>query len=169
MSLDKHPATSEEHDDQQTLQPVITSDQLLLETMSSYNRLVRVTAWILCFINNARKRSKRNSSPILSLIELKGTEELWWQIAQRSSFQNEIYNLENGNALSLRSKILPFQPFLDERGLLVIGRGLEKAGLLFEKCHPCAITWNHKISRLLNTAEHLCLKHAGPTLVYLPH
>ena len=76
-SFDEHPIPSEERDVQQTLLPVITTDLPLLERISSYNHLVRVTAWILRFLNNARKRSEGDSSKILSLSELKRSEEIW--------------------------------------------------------------------------------------------
>ena len=66
VSFDEHPILSEERDVQQTLLPVITADLPLLERISSYNHLVRVTAWILRFVNNARKWSEGDSGPILS-------------------------------------------------------------------------------------------------------
>ena len=77
VSFNEHPVPSEERDVQQTLLPVITANLLLLKTISSYSHLVRVTAWILCFFNNARKKCERDSSLILSLSELKPSEETW--------------------------------------------------------------------------------------------
>ena len=118
VSFDEHPILFEERDVQQTLLPVITADLPLLERISSDNHLVRVTAWILRFVNNARKRSEEDSGPILSLSELKWSEETWWRIAQRSLFEEKIYNLKNGKGLSLKRKILHFHPFLDDQGLL---------------------------------------------------
>ena len=95
VSFDEQPVPSEECDAQQTLLQVITADLPLLESISSYNHLLRGTAWILHFVNNARKRSKGKSSPILSFSEFRHSEEIWWRIGQSSLFQDEIYNLEN--------------------------------------------------------------------------
>ena len=161
----EHPIPSEKRDVQQTLLPVITANLPLLERISSYNHLVRVTAWVLRFVNNGRKRSEGDSSPILSLSELKRSEEIWWRIVQKTLFEEEICNLENGKGLSTRSKILPFHPFLDERGLLCIGERLQRERLPSGERHPVLLPGNHKIIGLLITVEHLRLMHAGPTLV----
>ena len=111
VSFDEHPVPSEERDVQQTLLPVVKCDVPLLERVSSYNHLLRITAWIQRFANNARKKGEGNSRPVLSPSELRSAEELWWRIAQRSTFQSEIYSLERGKGLSPRSRILPFYPF----------------------------------------------------------
>ena len=57
-SFDEHPIPSEERGVQQTLLPAITDDTQILERISSYSHLMRVRAWILRFVNNARKRSE---------------------------------------------------------------------------------------------------------------
>ena len=74
--FDQHPAPSKEHDVQQTLLLVIATNQPLLGRISSYKHLVRITAWILQFANNAKQRDERDSSPVLSLVELKCAKKL---------------------------------------------------------------------------------------------
>ena len=46
MLFDEHQIPSEEHDVQKILLPVTESDLPLLEKISSYDRMVEVTAWI---------------------------------------------------------------------------------------------------------------------------
>ena len=60
VSFDEHPIPSEERDIQKILLPVIESDLPLLEKISSYSRLVRVTVWIQRFADNTRKRNKKH-------------------------------------------------------------------------------------------------------------
>ena len=59
VSFDEHPIPTEERDIQKILLPVIASDLYLLEKISSYSRLVRVTSWTLRFANNTRKGNEK--------------------------------------------------------------------------------------------------------------
>ena len=164
-SFNEHPVPSEERDVEQTILSVTTSEPPLLGKISSYNRLVRITTWILRFVNNTKRKDERFVSPALALSEIKRAEELWWRIAQRTIFFNEIDRLQKGKVLSPKSKILPFHPFLDKQGLLRVGGRLQKAGMNFSEHHPVLLPGNHRISELMIMAEHLRLLHAGPTLV----
>ena len=148
-SFEQHPIPSEERDIQRTILPVILSDVLLLERVSSLHHLLRTTAWVLRFINNARQREEGNIGLVLSLLEIQQAEKLWWRIAQRSAFPEELDNLENGKEISRRSKVLPFHPFLDEQGLLRVGGRLQKAEMSFSERHPVLLPGNHKISKLI--------------------
>ena len=164
-SFDEHPIPVEEREIKKILLPVVTFDLPLLERTSSYRRLVRVTAWVLRFANNAKKGSKKNNSSILSLPEIGKAEQLWWRIAQETTFQREIQTLKDGKKLSPRSRILSFHPFVDKNNLLRVGGRLQRAKISFSECHPVLLPGNHRVMRLLITAEHIRLLHAGPTLV----
>ena len=165
VSFDEHPVPSKERDIQRMLLPVITSNLPLLETISSYCHLIWITSWILRFANHSKQRGEKVISPVLSLPQLRSAEEFWWWIAQRSTFQSEIHCLEIGKGLSPRSRILPFHPFLDQRGLLFLGVRLQKAGMHFSERQPVLLPGSHRITKLVIMTEHLRLLHAGPPLV----
>ena len=141
--FNEHPIPTEERDIQKVLLPVIASDLFLLEKISSFIRLVRVTSWILRFANNTKKRNKRNNNLFLSLPELEKAEELWWRIAQEATFQREIQDLKDERKVSTESRILSFRPFLDGRVLLRVGGRLQKANMPFLERHPVILAGSH--------------------------
>ena len=162
--FDQHPVPAEEREVQQTLLPAIASDLSSFERISDYNRLLHVTGWIQRFVNNTRRKDEKRTSRVLSLPEIMEAEETWWRLVQSSTFREEIQCLEGRKRLSPRSRILPFHPFLDSKGLLRVGGRLQKAEISFSERHPILLPGNHRITKLLITAEHLRLLHAGPTL-----
>ena len=80
----------------------------LLDRVSSYTHLIRVTAWMICFINNCKKE---NIKGFLSTKELKDSEYYWWRTVQRETFVDEIIAMEEKRTMKKSSKLLPFHPF----------------------------------------------------------
>ena len=68
--------------------PIIPVDRC-----SSFDRLKRMTAWILRFVNNCRHRSEKTTSP-LSVGALKAAERYWIKIIQDLHFLEEINSLK---------------------------------------------------------------------------
>ena len=65
-----------------------------------------------------------------------------------------------------QSRILLFGPVLDKQDLLRVGaRRIQKAKLSPSECKPVLLPGDHRVTKLLITAEHIRLLHAGPTLV----
>ena len=84
--LPEETETSEERREQPGVALLTAESRLsLLENISSYTRLRRVTAWIFRFVENCpRRRNKSNiRGSVLSMDELKGAETYWCKIAQR--------------------------------------------------------------------------------------
>ena len=100
----------------QAFQKKVTFDRCYCQ--SSYSCLARVTAWMLQFVKNCKERGGRITSPVLSVEEITKAERLWWQVAQKSSFREEITDLRNGKGVSHRSKILTYHPFIDDQDVL---------------------------------------------------
>ena len=63
------------------------------------------------------------------------------------------------------SCLLSLCPILDNHGILHMGGRLEYAKLHYSAHHPAILSGKHKITKLIIYAEHICLLHAGPTLV----
>ncbi len=139
-----------------------------LDRYSSFNRLKRITAWVLRFINNSKSRNNQElirKSFVLSPSETKRSENYWLSILQRAHFNKEIDLLAIGKDLPRGSCVLPLNPFIDPNGILRVGGRLRHSNYSYEMRHPAIIHGKHPITRLIVRAEHLRLLHAGPTLL----
>ena len=156
--------------EEKILSLVLTSqvDVSLLDKISSYNRLKRITAWMLRFIHNCRAR-RNAQQPVmmgsLNTAELNATEMLLVGFSPRIlDFPEEISALR-GNVQPTRSRLLPFRPFLDQDGLLRVGGRQKLSRRQYQSRHPVILSGKSKFTKMLIQAEHLRLLHAGPTFV----
>ena len=135
----------------------------LLQHVSIYPPLMRITAWLFRFVYNSRHQPRH--SGILSTGELQTTERFWLREAQRSVFSTELHLLQYKKPLPRSSKLNSFRPFVDEEGLLRVGGRMELGKLAYAKRHPVLLPREHRVVELLITYEHIRLLQAGPTLV----
>ena len=73
------------------------------ELYSSLSRLLRVTAWVLRWIHNAKGRARRTGP--LSSSEISAAEKRWAQQAQLDVFGKETATLSAGRSVETSSKI----------------------------------------------------------------
>ena len=86
---------------------------------STMSRLVRVTAWILRFIENCQHSSKESRSKgELTVEELSDSEYSIIKSMQKTAFHSEIDDIKKNKSVQSSSKIVSFQPFIDDDGLL---------------------------------------------------
>ena len=137
----------------------------LLEKLSSYAKLRRVTAWIFRFIKNCRQRGKEKRLDSLGIDELEDANAYWISQAQLASFGEEIATIKGEKDLPKSSKLLPFHPFVDSQGLLRVGGRISEAKLHYSKRHPILLPADNRFVRLMIAYEHQRLLHAGPTLL----
>ncbi len=71
----------------------------LWEKFSSANTLVRVVAWILRFINNARRGSTKTTSNVISHSEIHQRKTLLFTLAQRQSFPEVFAAIKTNKSL----------------------------------------------------------------------
>ena len=138
-----------------------TISEALLHQYSTFNKLQRVMAWILRFVNNCKNTNKiRNSN--LSTKEL--NEALFGiiRIVQQVEFTGDWNNLNQNKALSNNSKILSLNPFMDENKLIRVGGRLKNSALDRDVKHPILLPKNSVVTKLLVRQEHERLLHAGP-------
>ena len=133
----------------------------ILERISNFNKLKRVTAWILRFVNNCR-RCPETCQPFLNTLELSTAENYWLKVVQQAVFQEEIVLLECGKLLSRKSKLLSLHPFLDKQGLMRLGGIMCRSEMPYTKRHPVILPGSHTVTKLIVRTEHLRLLHAGP-------
>lgn len=115
---------------------------------SKFTRLVRITAWMLRFIKNIkRKKEDRILEQILRSCEIVSAEELLLKANQ------EKFKLANDNT----EKDVMF--FIDEKGLLRCRGRLVNAPLPVETISPILLDRDHSLTKLIIMDIHCKLKH----------
>lgn len=82
---------------------------------SNLNRLLRVTAYCLRFINNCRHPKVDGS---ITAIKLDTALRHWIKATQVIHFYKEIDSFQNGDELPKDSEVIRFTPFLDNFGVM---------------------------------------------------
>ena len=141
-----------------------------IERFSSFDRLIRVTAWSMRFLHNCRTRKRNqlntiNVSPVLTMDELNAAEIYLLSTAQQECFSDEIHSIKQRVAISKSSSILPLHPFMDSSGLLRVGGRDQNSKLPYATQHPVILHSKHVLTKVVIQSEHLRLLHAGPTLL----
>ena len=121
---------------------------------SSWQRLVRVTAYCFRFIHNARIFTKTGASAskctlgALQPEELRKVENHWIQIARR-------------DLVDWDTKYRDLTPFMQD-GMIRVGGRLQKSALTYEQIYPILLPASHHISHLIMSETHAKFGHAGP-------
>ena len=132
---------------------------------SSYSQLIKRTSWIFFVIRKWKHLSKTEPDPNPSILpgEIDRTRSLhyWTRLVQSRVYQEEIMNLRNGAPLSLKSKLLQLDPFLDEEGILRVGGRLGFSNLTFGQKHPIILPKSHPFVHRLILHFHQENNHIG--------
>ncbi|XP_024867060.1 uncharacterized protein LOC112451591 [Temnothorax curvispinosus] len=131
----------------------------LYTEISTWNRLVRVTAYCMRFVGRCQRRN--NATELrLSGDEIRNAQVFWINNIQHQHFNNEIQAIRKGKLLPRNSPLRNLTPFVDGKGTLRVGGRLEQANLPFEEKHP-AILPKHRVSTLIVEDAHLRCLHGG--------
>ena len=141
---------------------VQTEAILKLSNYSTFNRIQRVTAWIFRFIHNCR--TTKIASTTLSVSELSKAESYWLSVSQNDLFPQEVKALKSNHSLPSSISLIPFNPFIDQDGLVRVGGRLANSTQSYKVIHPIILHADYRIAKLLIRLEHVRLLHAGPTL-----
>ncbi|XP_028416832.1 uncharacterized protein LOC114541039 [Dendronephthya gigantea] len=128
---------------------------------SSWNKLIRVTCWILRFIRNCRRSPQERQLGSITVSERYDAKDVWIKTAQIEHFSSEIRGLQSKTPISRQSRILTLTPFLDGNGLLRAGGRLSKAPIPYSTQHPVILPQKHDVTRLIITYFHERLYHEG--------
>ncbi|XP_018378092.1 PREDICTED: uncharacterized protein LOC108770856 [Trachymyrmex cornetzi] len=141
---------------------------------SSFNKLVRVFAYMTRFLNKCKSskcssgKPQEASSSLNNVIQPISSDELWQaiqgliRILQAKHFAREIKSLSNDKPIPTTSPILKLNPFLDNSGILRVGARLSASSLPYASKHPMLLPGKHPFSRLIIVYEHEKHLHAGP-------
>lgn len=152
-------------------------DDALLNTVSCWQKLIRITGYVLRFRDNmiirlANRRQKRaNQSKIITgrylrVQELEKAANFWIKIAQAEHFQKEIENLKmKEDKFSLKSKIAALTPFLDGDEILRAGGRIKNAKCTYNKKHPVIVPSDSKVCTMILQQAHEDTLHGGVQLM----
>lgn len=141
----------------------------LTSKFSNYDRLLRVIAYCLRFIQNCRQTpisNKRNSNTIyVTTEETKAAELIVIREVQRETFSEEWKQLEKSKQVSIKSRLRWFHPFLSDDQVMRIGGRLKHSLQPFDSKHQLILPASHTLSKLLVRTLHERHLHAAPQLL----
>lgn len=136
----------------------------LVEKYSSYSKLIRIVAY--CF----RFRPRKRQSGPLNATYIKKAEKRVLKLVQATEFADVIEILK-GKPQPIRTRIANLDPFLDDDGLIRIGRGggrLQRAQMSYAQKHPILLPNRHRLSDSIIREIHQTHFHAGiQTTLYI--
>ncbi|KAG7304901.1 hypothetical protein JYU34_010297 [Plutella xylostella] len=141
-----------------------TDDLINFSDYSNSNKLIRIIAYVLRFINNCKNINKIQTE-ILQPNEIENSLTYLVKLSQQSAFSSELDTLHKKQSLKPKSKILQLSPFIDNNGVLRVGGRLHNVDCDMHKKNPALLDGKHVFTKLLMEAEHLRLLHAGPQLL----
>nr|XP_023025899.1 uncharacterized protein LOC111513909 [Leptinotarsa decemlineata] len=132
-----------------------------LNKFSTLNKLKRVFAYIIRFVDNVKVENFRKTGP-LSPEELNNSIKKLTRLAQSEIFAVEINQLTSFGHVNNKSPLLNLNPFLDECGIIRVGGRLKHSNFDLNKKHPAVLPKSHRLTVLIARDEHVKRLHAGP-------
>jgi hypothetical protein len=84
---------------------------------------------------------------------------------QQISYAQEFKDLMEQQEVATTSSLKTLHPFIDQEGLLRVGGRLQQSTLPYQAIHQTILPPNHHFKKLIVSAEHIRLHHAGPQLL----
>lgn len=134
----------------------------LFKKYSSINKLQRVVAYTLRFINNARFPDNQSKDNTLSVKEMQTSLHVCLKLSQSVYFSHEIKLVQKGDSSSPALRSL--SPMM-LGGLLVVGGRLENASIPDHSKHPILLSKHCPLTLLIIRNYHLMTIHGGAKLV----
>ncbi|XP_011687033.1 PREDICTED: uncharacterized protein LOC105449475 [Wasmannia auropunctata] len=130
--------------------------------ISSFHKLIRITAYCLRFINNCQRHKTKLWDPI-EVPELERATQCLVKNVQATAFTQELRCLQLSKPLPRNSKLLSLNPFVDKGGhpLIRVGERLQHAKLSYSSKHQLVLPANHPFTKMLIEREHIRLLHGG--------
>ncbi|GFX51379.1 integrase catalytic domain-containing protein [Trichonephila clavipes] len=136
----------------------------LLSRSNRFLTIVRVLSFLYRFLFNIRNPTNKKTGPLTS-DKMEEAEIYLMKQVQLSSFYKEIRAMQNGDDICNKSKILNLSPFLDDKGIIRVGRRLKHSRLPYSSKHPILlpakmgdfITWTIIASADIARAQQICL------------
>ena len=141
----------------------LTSPEWIEGNFSSYDRLLRVNAWILLFIFNLkliRARKHLNLAMSLSVSELHSSKLHLFSLAQNRHFHDECSRLSLGKHLTSHSRLISLNPFLGDGGR----SPFQLISIICSETPPI-LPSKDVLTALLVSFLHVSICHSDPSLL----
>ena len=132
------------------------------QSQNSYTRLVRITCYVLRFIQGARRQAQEVSSH-LTIAEGQAATKFLLTRSQLRSFPEELSAIKKKKSLPPRSKVLVMHPMMGRDKLLRVGGRLWQSDYVYHVKHPIIIAATDHLAKILFQHYHLLLGHCGPS------
>ena len=136
-----------------------------VERFSSFDKMVRVVAYVRRFLNNKIIDPNNKITGSLSHDEIEIAKKRVLLSQQKITFPDEYSKLSNGKAISKNSPLFTMDPYIDSDGLIRVRGRLEKSQISFESKHPIILPKSH-LSKLIIRSQHLLMNHVGVEGLY---
>jgi hypothetical protein len=83
------------------------------------------------------------------------------KVVQQTVYAQEIEDLTKRQAVSTTTNLKALHPFFEQTGILRVGGLLQQSTLPYHMIHQI-LPANHHFTKLIMSAEHVRLLHAGP-------
>lgn len=134
----------------------------ILQRFSSLQKMLRVLAYCLRFINIVRKQTTEKGK--IKVKELDNARSLAVKLTQNVHFYEECKQLRAHRPLNSKSRLLTLNPLLDENHIIRVGGRLNNSELTFGSAHPIILPSDcHLTLLIIRDAHHITL-HGGATL-----
>ena len=128
---------------------------------SSYQKLLRVTAYVLCLLPTHESYRTVDGS-IADLVELEEAERHLQYLIQGEYFSTERKDLLDNKSVKKSSRIARFTPFIGPHGLIrSSGRLRRLVEFDFDTNHPIVLDVRHKFGKRFLRHTHLKNHHQG--------
>lgn len=104
---------------------------------SSLNKLLRMTAYVLRFIYNAKCKREKRKTDLVTAPELDKAKQAVIRLVQEEAFKEDIRCLKNNDQVQRNSRLIALHPYLDVSGVLRIGGKLKLAAYWMKLSIPC--------------------------------
>ena len=122
------------------------------EKFSSFDKLIRITALVLRFVNRLkRKVSTEDSQELISSQDISEAKTYWHKEAQKA--------FVNDNKFEETKKVL--RVFTDEKGVIRVKGRIDEAPLPYETKYPVLLPKRHHFTHLVVYKSHSVVKHNG--------
>lgn len=151
---------SEENPSEADLNNIIDCDRF-----SDLTRLLRITAYVLRFVNNLKQRSqsprtRKKRIKELTAEEISSAETLWIKSVQAKSFPEEI-KFNKGKQSSQPNKVGLLGLYLDDQQVLRSKGRINNARIEESSKNPALLPSRHHFVDLIIKYVHECVKHSG--------
>ncbi|XP_045208291.2 uncharacterized protein LOC123560095 [Mercenaria mercenaria] len=133
-----------------------------IQRYSYYKKLLRVTAYVLSFVQRCRKPAVRvqRCHRSLGIDEIQSAERLWLQHCQQASYSIEINNLRTGTSRRL-TLVRQLRLFLDADEILRCGGRIYNAPLSEMTKFPVLLPAKHPLTIVIVLDANREIQHSG--------